>query len=92
MEIKVSMHYAGFRSFKSKEGKTFNVVSLVEPKNGDDHGGSVHESFVETKPEILDECKFLDKVECILELEDMGSKPKLITITKRVATAEFKPV
>lgn len=92
MEIKVSMHYVGFRSFKSKDGKTFNIVSLAEPKTNDEHNGNTVEAFVETKPAILDECKFLDKVECLLSLEDMNSKPKLITIIRRISTAEFKPV
>lgn len=84
MEFSKAMYYVGKRSFKSKEGKQFNVVSFAdyEPKSG---MGSVCEMFIDEMPKLCDELRFLDQVECRLELTDMGSKPRLIGIDKLLA-------
>ena len=81
MEFTKAMFYVGKRSFKSKEGKAFNVVSFAdyEPKS---KSGSVCDLFIDEMPKLCDELHFLDLVECTLELTDMGSKPRLLAINK----------
>lgn len=92
MELKMEMFFIGCRSFKSKDGKTFNIVSLAEQNKANPLGGSSIDAFVDTLPDVLKECSFLDKVECLLSLEDMKSKPRLVTVTRRVATPIFNEV
>ena len=91
MEFKQEMYFVGCRSFTSKAGKQFNIVTLldVNPTTGE---GSANEMFIDELPEICEELLFLDKVECVLVLESMSGKPQLRSITKRLATVKYEPV
>lgn len=85
MEFKQEMYFVGCRSFMSKAGKPFNVVTLldVNPNTG---AGSANEMFIDEMPEICEDLLFLDKVECTLVLESMSGKPQLKSINKRLGS------
>lgn len=91
MEFKQEMYFVGCRSFSSKSGKQFNIVTLLD-LNSTTGEGSANEMFVDELPAICDDLQFLDKVECVLGLESMSGKPQLRSISRRIASATFNPV
>lgn len=86
MELKQNVYFVGARSFSSnKTNKSYNVVTLCEV---DEKGmGTVMDQFVETMPELCKTAVFGDLFECVLDLENLSSKPRLKAVTKLIKSS-----
>jgi hypothetical protein len=77
------LYYIGSRTFKSKEGKTFNVVTLAEVDAATKQG-NVGDFFIDDMPELCKTLKFGDLINCTLELSSLSGKARLLSIEKLV--------
>ena len=80
-----------YSAFKSKDGREFRKVTLIDYNQARDTAEAMTQ-FVDTMPQLLTDgkAKFGDVVACEFDIADLTSKPKLVDI-KRVVKAYAMP-
>lgn len=88
MEFKTEVIFVASKEFRSKTGKDFKVVEILEIDKKTNQG-IFTSFFVETMPSIVSNLKCGDVVEVVLVLNSAGEKPSLKDITKKISDSPY---
>ena len=86
---KYQVMFIGGRSFKSKAGKQCNVVSFAAIDKKTMQGQS-SDMFIDNMPALVASLKFGDMIEIVTEALTPSSKPRLVSVERKVADTPFK--
>ena len=88
MEFKTEVIFVASKEFRSKAGKDFKLVEILEIDKKTSQGIFTI-FFVDAIPSIVSNLKCGDVVEAVFVLNSAGEKPSLKDITKRISDSPY---